>query len=145
MIINFRKSVIAAVIVFTIAAAAAAPLSMLYGNWQLRYGGGMGYDFRFKKNYVSFVTIFAKDSALVFKGIYKYEDNILTIKITDMKKETNFKAIESKANLKKVYSSEFRFKVESLDKKSLVLITESASINGNSSTGYFEPRIELKK
>ncbi len=117
--------------------------SDFYGNWSLMYGGGYGYEFRFKENYIAYVILYQKDSFWVFKGVYTVEHNQLRINISDMKNEKSRSNIENADNFLKA-RSQFVFKVKKNSKSAIELSPTKITVDDNDSSGYFESKFVLK-
>lgn len=119
----------------------------LRGTWQLLYGDNYGYSFRFDRNYKAIVVIYMNDSSVIFKGVYTIEDaNTLRINISAMKREERLKDLDFKEGFVNVKSSYFIFKgriTGTVKAKKLELKSDTISIDGSDSEGYFEPLIEL--
>lgn len=119
----------------------------LRGTWELIYGDNYGYSFRFDKNYKAIVILYLNDSSVIFKGVYTIEDaNTLRINISAMKREERLKDLDYKEGFVNVKSSYFIFKgriTGSSKAKKLELKSDTISIDGSDSEGYFEPLIEL--
>jgi hypothetical protein len=123
-------------------------LSDIQGVWELKYGTGYGYNFRFYKNFKSLIVLYLKKSSIVFKGVYTLEEtNSVRVNIIEMKFAGSSKAIFSPAGFTKTKQSYFIFKGHQKErdgKKIFVMKPEKIFIDGKSSHGYFEPRIKLK-
>ncbi|HRX15720.1 MAG: hypothetical protein JXK07_06835 [Spirochaetes bacterium] len=134
-------------IIFTVALNGASNLKPedVQGSWKLRYKDGFGYEFRLKEGYLAYIAVYIKGQLLVFKGVYNIDDgNILRVNISEMKEISNPSAIENRNGFVQTSSSVFRFKIISKSEKSLIIEPKDIRIDGRSSGGYFEPRIELK-
>mgnify|MGYP000908887993 CR=1 FL=1 len=120
----------------------------LRGTWELIYGDNYGYYFRFDRNYKAIVVLYLNDSSVIFKGVYTIEDaNTLRINISAMKREERLKDLDFKEGFVAVNSSYFIFKgriTGSAKSKKLELKSDTISIDGSDSEGYFEPLIELQ-
>ena len=119
----------------------------IHGKWRLKYGDNYGYFFRFYKNYKSIIILYLKNYSLVFKGVYTIEgNNNIRINIFAMKKEPKTKNINLYRGFTKTKSSYFIFKSYTVKKiKMLIIKPVQIIIDGNTSKGYFEPIIKLKK
>lgn len=119
----------------------------LRGTWELLYSDNYGYSFRFDRNYKAIVVIYMNDSSVIFKGVYTIEDaNTLRINISAMKREERLKDLDYKDGFVNVKSSYFIFKgriTGALKSRKLELKSDTISIDGSDSEGYFEPLIEL--
>ena len=134
-------------IVFTASLNGASELKPedVQGFWKLRYKDGFGYEFRLKEGYLAYIAVYIKGQLLVFKGVYNIDEgNILRVNISEMKEISSPSAIEKRNGFVQTSSSVFRFKIVSKTDKKLVIEPKDIRIDGRSSGGYFEPRIELK-
>jgi hypothetical protein len=123
-------------------------LSDIQGVWELKYGTGYGYNFRFYKNFKSLIVLYLKKSSIVFKGVYTLEEtNTIRVNIFEMKFAGSSKAIFSPGGFTKTKRSYFIFKghlKKREGKTRLIMKAEKIFIDGKSSQGYFEPLIKLK-
>jgi hypothetical protein len=117
------------------------------GIWELRYGTGYGYNFKFYKNYKSLIILYLKKSSIVFKGVYTLEEtNNIRVNIFAMKFAGSLRDIYSSSGFTKTKRSYFIFKGHLKGrngKRALVIKPEKIFIDGKSSHGYFEPLIKL--
>lgn len=139
-----KKHLFTAVVIACLCTSAfALERSDFYGSWELMYGGGYGYEFRFKENYIAYVILYQKDSMWVFKGVYTVEHNELRINISDMKNEKSRSNIENSSNFLKA-RSQFYFKAKKRSKNAIELSPTKVTVDDNDSPGYFESKIVLK-
>ncbi len=119
----------------------------LKGKWRLMYKNNYGYEFQFLDNYRTFCIIYNNTNALIFKGIYSIDGDRLTININAMKSEENIHAIDLWRKFAKTSSSYFifRIKLTGKDAMTLVVMPLKTIIDGNDTSGYFEPEISLKR
>ncbi len=129
----------------------ASPVTFdnIHGRWKLLYRGPYGYEFRFYRNYRATCILYLKTNALVFKGVYTFEeDNTLRINLYEMKNEKRVYHVNTRSGFTKIKSSHFTFTTGmEVNGKNRILVLEPGSIviDGNTCDGYFEPRLELKK
>jgi len=126
-----------------------AQFKTIPGKWVLMYPNRYGYSFYFSRNFKSVVILYLKSYALVFKGVYTFENNLLKINVYEMKNSSTTGYINLYRNFTKVKSSQFIYKSNirtyKSKKKILVINPVKITIDGNTSDGYFEPTIKLKK
>lgn len=119
------------------------------GKWIFKYNASYGYEFSFTNSKFADIIIFMKSNFLLFKGIYQIKDtNTINIEVLEMKYSPSLSDIRSGKELTKTSSSRIIFKGQksiSGGKSYLILTTESVKIDGNSSEGFFDPEIKLKK
>ncbi|MFC1670351.1 hypothetical protein ACFL20_08150 [Spirochaetota bacterium] len=119
----------------------------IHGKWQLKYLNNYGYSFRFYRNFKSIIILYLKNYALVFKGVYTIEEkNKIRVNVFAVKNESDLYRINFRRGFTKTKSSHFIFNGY-LDKtkKFLVIRPLKIVIDGNTSQGYFEPVIKLKR
>ena len=120
----------------------------IQGRWTLIYPEDYGYDFRFYPGYKALVILYLRTYSLVFSGVYNLEEkNRIKISISEMKKADTVAGINLHAGFTKVKSSHFEFNAgfQEKDSKTLILRPVNIIIDGNSSEGYFEPLLKLRK
>ena len=119
------------------------------GKWTLLYPNDYGYEFQFFRNYSSLTILYLNNHALLFKGVYTIEEgNRLRLNIYEMKRSKNVKYVNKSSGFLKAKSSYFLFQCSTAGENSskrLILRPIKIIIDGNSSDGYFEPIIKLKK
>lgn len=127
----------------------ALQFSDIHGRWQLLYRGNYGYEFRFYKNYQAICIIYMQTDAVVFKGVYTFENpQTIRININQMKNADNCCDVNTTTGFTQVKSSYFLFNASITtknSKKMLELKPLSIVIDGINSEGYFEPVIVLQR
>lgn len=126
----------------------AVSFDSIIGRWRLKYSGNYGYYFNFQKNYKAMVILYLGHERLVFKGVYSVDVDKLKINIYEMKREKKNRPLDTTSNFLKANSSSFLFRIGLLTKHNhqyIVLAPINIRIDGNTSDGYFEPLIKLKK
>ncbi|MGQ9842065.1 MAG: hypothetical protein ACUVRK_00740 [Spirochaetota bacterium] len=121
----------------------------IHGRWQLLYRGNYGYEFRFYKNYQALCIIYMQTNAVVFKGVYTFENpQTIRININQMKNTDTCCDVNTTTGFAQVKSSYFLFNASITtknSKKMLELKPLSIVIDGINSEGYFEPVIVLQR
>ncbi|MCP4130290.1 MAG: hypothetical protein GY754_04855 [bacterium] len=117
------------------------------GKWRLKYGNDYGYYFRFHHNYKAMVILYLNTHALIFKGVYTIEEgNTIRINIYEMKRAKQAARLNTRSGFVKTKSSHFIFTGAIKGKGKLLAVKPKRTmIDGNTSGGYFEPLIKLKK
>ena len=137
-----KKLFLAAAVIFAAQIIHAAPLSLsdCYGRWQ-----NSTYVFTFNKNYTSSIIIFVSPTeSYVFNGVFNIDhDNLVRINISEMKSCPPSCAF-TRSGFSKTASSHFTFIVEP-KRRSMTVRPKEIVIDGNSSEGYFDQEISLKK
>jgi hypothetical protein len=138
---------IAIAIVIVTIAAHALQFADIHGKWQLLYRGNYGYEFRFYKNYQAVCIIYMQTNAVVFKGVYTFDNpQTIRININQMKNTDSCCNVNTTTGFAQVKSSYFLFNATLItkdNKKMLELKPLSIVIDGINSEGYFEPVILL--
>jgi len=139
-----------AIILLTVTIATyALQFSDIHGRWQLLYRGNYGYEFRFYKNYQAVCTIYMQTNAVVFKGVYTFDNpQTIRININQMKNADSCCDVNITTGFAQVKSSYFLFNASITtknNKKMLELKPLSIVIDGINSEGYFEPVIVLQR
>lgn len=121
----------------------------IHGRWQLLYRGNYGYEFRFYKNYQAVCIIYMQTNAVVFKGVYTFDNpQTIRININQMKNTDSCCDVNTTTGFAQVKSSYFLFNASITaknNKKMLELKPLSIVIDGINSEGYFEPVIVLQR
>lgn len=148
MIKLFRWYIAIAIVTVTIATH-ALQFSDIHGIWQLLYRGNYGYEFRFYKNYQAVCIIYMQTNAVVFKGVYTFDNpQTIRININQMKNADSCCNVNTTTGFAQVKSSYFLFNATLItknNKKMLELKPLSIVIDGINSEGYFEPVILLQR
>ncbi len=144
------KSIIIALILITVTIVTySLQFADVVGRWQLLYRGNYGYEFRLYKNYQAVCIIFMQTSAVVFKGVYTFDNpQTIRININQMKNVDSCCDINTTTGFAQVKSSYFLFNASVFtknNKKMLELKPLSIVIDGINSEGYFEPVITLQR
>lgn len=143
------KSIIATILITVTIATYALQFADVIGRWQLLYRGNYGYEFRFNKNYQAVCIIFMQNSAVVFKGVYTFDNpQTIRININQMKNVDSCCDVNTTTGFAQVKSSHFLFNARVFtrnNKKILELKPLSIVIDGINSEGYFEPVITLQR
>jgi hypothetical protein len=139
-----------AIILLTITIATyALQFADIHGRWQLLYRGNYGYEFRFYKNYQAVCIIYMQTNAVVFKGVYTFDNpQTIRININQMKNADSCCDVNTTTGFSQVKSSYFLFNASIAtknNKKMLELKPLSIVIDGINSEGYFEPVIVLQR
>lgn len=139
-----------AIILLTVTIASyALQFGDIHGRWQLLYRGNYGYEFRFYKNYQAVCIVFLQTSAVVFKGVYTFDNpHTIRININQMKNIDSCCDVNTTTGFAQVKSSYFLFNATIItknNKKMLELKPLSIVIDGINSEGYFEPVILLQR
>jgi len=139
-----------AIILLTVTIATyALQFSDIHGRWQLLYRGNYGYEFRFYKNYQAVCIIYMQTNAVVFKGVYTFDNpQTIRININQMKNADSCCDVNTTTGFAQVKSSYFLFNASITtknNKKMLELKPLSIVIDGINSEGYFEPVIVLQR
>jgi hypothetical protein len=132
----------------SLSAFSAVGYNDISGKWRLMYKKNIGYEFRFQTSYRAYCIIYSSTNALIFKGIYSIEKDMLTININEMKNEENIFNMDLWNKFTKISSSYFIFNIELTGKdknKTLVLRPVKTIIDGNDSNGYFESEVKLTR
>ncbi len=143
------QSYIAITLLTVTIAAYALQFGDIQGRWQLLYRGNWGYEFRFYKNYQAVCIVYMQTSAVVFKGVYTFDNpQTIRININQMKNVDSCCDVNTTTGFTQVKSSYFLFNASVItknNKKMLELKPLSIVIDGINSEGYFEPVILLTR
>ncbi len=119
------------------------------GTWKLVYRGNYGYEFRLYPSYKAVVILYLRTESLIFKGVYTIEpESIVRININEIKREKRITGLGLTHGFTRAKSSYFQFKgslSDDINGKTLIFRPVRIIMDGNSSDGYFEPIIKLKK
>lgn len=124
-------------------------LDDVIGRWNVKYSGNFGYDFRIFRNFKAIIIINLNTQSFVFKGVWTLDGpNRMKINIFEIKTDPNPLTPNIYSGFVKANASYFLFFAYRNDKpgeKNIILKPEKIIIDSNSSDGYFEPVIKLKK
>lgn len=138
------KKILCALFLLPLVHLSAAPISLsdCYGCWRNDI-----YTFSFNRNYTATIVIgINQNECIVFSGVFNVEkDNLVRVNISEFKQCPRGMAFV-KSGFSRTASSHFILALDPrADKRTLVIRPKEIIIDANSSEGYFDQEMALRK